>query len=189
MKVGEKLQEELESKGIGTKVEKTDIQAILNKKGWSYAQSYQESREVVQAALARNRDLTYLIDIHRDSRRRKYTTIDINGKSYAKIAFVIGAENPNYEKNLKLANVLHKLLDKKYGKGLSRGIIELKGARTNGKFNQDLSENAILIEFGGIDNTFDELYRSAEALADVFSEYYWQAERVNKPASEPAEKN
>ncbi|MDE3839674.1 stage II sporulation protein P [Bacillus methanolicus] len=188
-KVGEKLQAELESKGIGTKVEKADIQGNLNKKGWSYAQSYQESRQVVQAALAGNRDLTYLIDIHRDSRRKKYTTIDINGKSYAKIAFVIGAENPNYDKNLKLANELHKLLDEKYGKGLSRGIIELKGARTNGKFNQDLSENAILIEFGGIDNTFEELNRSAEALADVFSEYYWQAERVNKPASEPAEKN
>jgi stage II sporulation protein P len=188
-KVGEKLQSELEAKGIGTIVEKTDIQGNLNKKGWEYSQSYQESRTVVQAALAGNRDLTYLIDIHRDSKRKKNTTIDINGKSYAKIAFVIGAENPNYDKNLKLANELHKLLDKKYGKGLSRGIIESKGKWTNGKFNQDLSENAILIEFGGVDNTFEELNRSAEALADVFSEYYWQAERVNQPVKEEADKN
>ena len=61
---------------------------------------------------------------------------------------------------------------------------------TNGKFNQDLSENAILVEFGGVDNTFEELNHSAEILAEVISEYYWQAERVdqgkkNNPANEP----
>ena len=36
----------------------------------------------------------------------------------------------------------------------------------------------MLFEIGGVDNTLDELYRSAEALADVYSEIYWQAEKV-----------
>lgn len=81
---------------------------------------------------------------------------------------------------------MHELLEKKYP-GLSRGTFEKKGVGTNGKFNQDLSENAILIEFGGVDNTFQELYRTAAAVADVFSEYYWQAEKVN--ATQPAEKS
>ena len=83
-------------------VDKTDVQANLKKKGLSYAQSYQESRSVVEAAVSENRDLTYLIDIHRDSRRKKDTTKVINGKSYAKLAFIIGGEHPNYEKNLPL---------------------------------------------------------------------------------------
>nr|WP_246629076.1 stage II sporulation protein P [Mesobacillus maritimus] len=176
--IGDRLKKTLESKGIGTTVDKTDVQGKLNQKGLPYAQSYKESRNVVQSAMGTNSDLTYLIDIHRDSRRKKDTTISINGESYAKLAFVIGGNNKNYEKNLKLANELHEKLQQKY-KGLSRGIIENKGAGFNGVYNQDLSENALLIEFGGVDNTFEELYRSADALADVFSETYWQDAEVD----------
>ncbi len=179
--IGDRLKKTLESKGIGTTVDKTDVQGKLNQKGLPYAQSYKESRNVVQSAMGTNNDLTYFIDIHRDSRRKKDTTININGESYAKLAFVIGGNNKNYEKNLKLANELHEKLQQKY-KGLSRGIIENKGAGFNGVYNQDLSENAVLIEFGGVDNTFEELYRSADALADVFGDVYWQAEEVNGQA-------
>ncbi|WP_210366898.1 stage II sporulation protein P [Bacillus sp. REN3] len=187
-RVGDHLKESLERRGIGTKVDKTDVMANLNKKGLGFGRAYQESRPVVQAAMTGDRDLQYFIDIHRDGYRKDKTTIQINGKPYAKIAFVIGGENANHERNLALARQLHNLLDKKYGKGLSRGIVEKKGAATNGKFNQDLSQNALLIEFGGVDNTFEELKRSADALADVFSEFYWQAEKVGAPAQQPPDK-
>ncbi len=183
--IGDRLKEKLEGHGIGTFVDKTDIEARLKEKGLSFARSYQESRLVVEAAVTQNHDLSYLIDIHRDSRRKKDTLIEMNGKSYAKLAFVIGGEHANYEKNLAFANELQRRLDESY-KGLSRGVFTKKGAGTNGKFNQDLSENAILVEFGGVDNTFEELYNSAEVLADVFSDYYWQAERVDQPAENPA---
>jgi stage II sporulation protein P len=181
--IGDKLKEELENRGIGTTVDKTDIQANLLQKGKNYAQSYTESREVVEAAISGNRDLTYLIDIHRDSLRKDQTTKEINGETYAKLVFVIGGNNANYEKNFAFASELHNRLDEKYP-GLSRGVLKKQGAGTNGKFNQDLSENAILIEFGGVDNTFEELNRSAAALAEVFSEYYWQAEKVDQPTEE-----
>lgn len=184
-RIGDHLKEQLERFGIGTVVDKTDIMTKLNEKGLTYGRSYDESRKVVEAAITSNRDLTYLIDIHRDSKRKDKTTKDINGKSYAKLAFVLGAENPNYEKNLKLAKEIHTKLEEKYP-GLSRGIIKKEGASTNGKFNQDLSENAMLVEFGGVDNTFEELNRSAEAFADAFSEVFWQAESVNFPVEEPA---
>jgi stage II sporulation protein P len=177
--IGIKLKEALEAKGIGTEVSKTDVMGMLNKKGLLFGHAYQESRPVVQTAMAQNRELEYFIDIHRDSKRKKDTTGVINGKSYAKLAFVIGAEHSNYEKNLQLASDLHAQLNKKYP-GISRAVIKKEGQNTNGKFNQDLSGKAILIEFGGVDNTFEELYRSAEALADVFSSYYWNAEMVNK---------
>ncbi|UII54938.1 stage II sporulation protein P [Cytobacillus spongiae] len=181
-KIGDKLKESLETKGIGTTVDKTDIMTTLGQKGLSYGSSYQESRAVVQTAMSNDRNLNYFIDIHRDARRKKDTTMSINGQSYAKLAFVIGAEHKNYEKNLKFATDLHNHLQEKYP-GLSRGIIQKQGASTNGKFNQDLSSNAILIEFGGVDNTFEELDRSAEALADVFSEMYWQAAEVSGTTS------
>lgn len=186
IKIGDKLKESLEAKGVGTELSKTDIMGSLNKKQLGFGHAYQESRPMVQTAMAQNRELKYLIDIHRDGHRKDVTTATINGKSYAKLAFVIGAEHSNYEKNLQLAKELHERLNKKYP-GLSRAVIEKQGEGTNGKFNQDLSGKAILIEFGGVDNTFEELYRSAEALADVFSEYYWQAESVNKPSDQKTE--
>ncbi len=186
-RIGDYLQKYLNDFGIGAVVDKTDITGKLQERGWNYARSYEASREVIEAAVTNNRDLTYLIDIHRDSRRRKDTTKTIDGKTYAKLAFVIGAENPNYEKNLKLAKDLHQKLEEKYP-GLSRGIIEKKGAHTNGKFNQDLSGNAVLVEFGGVDNTFEELENSARAFADAFADIYWQAERVHLPRQEPAER-
>jgi len=176
-KIGDHLKTSLEDRGIGTFIDKTDVQANLNKKGLTYPSSYQESRSVVQSAMASDRDLHYFIDIHRDSNRKDKSTITINGKSYAKLAFIIGGKNPNHEKNEKLATELHKSLDKKY-KGLSRGVfVKYSG---NAVYNQNLSNNAILIEFGGVDNTFEELNRSADALADVFSDFYWDAEKVNK---------
>ncbi|CAM3931137.1 stage II sporulation protein P [Mesobacillus thioparans] len=187
-RIGDHLKSSLEKRGIGTTVDKTDVMANLNKKGLGFGRAYQEARPVVEAAMAGDRNLQYFIDIHRDGYRKDKTTIQINGQSYAKVAFVIGGENANYEKNLALARELHNLLDKKYGKGLSRGVIEKKGASTNGKFNQDLSGNALLIEFGGVDNTFEELNRSADALADVFSEFYWQAEKVNGADQQPPDK-
>jgi stage II sporulation protein P len=159
---------------------------IDNKKldfGWAYS----ESRPLVQEAMASNRDLQYFIDIHRDARRKDATTVMINGQAYAQLAFVIGGKNPNHEQNEKLAIDLHNLLEKKY-KGLSWGIHKNQGAGQNGVYNQNLSKNAILIEFGGVDNTFEEINRSVAALADVFSEYYWQAEKVNQDVEQTTDK-
>jgi len=176
--VGKKLKEELEERGIGVHFEEKDIQSILKKKGWNYWKSYDASRPVVQSALTQNRDIQYLIDIHRDSLRYENTTVTINGKKYAKVVFIVGGNSPIVDKNTKLALQLHDLFDKKYP-GLSRGVIEKKGEGVNGVYNQDLSENSMLIEFGGVDNNMEELSRTAEAVADIFSEFYWQAEKVN----------
>jgi stage II sporulation protein P len=176
-KVGDMLQSDLEQLGIGTSIDKTDVVQKLNQKGLDYYEAYQESRPLVQTAMTNNKDLLYLIDIHRDSQRKNVTTVRINGKPFAKLAFVVGEEHPNYEQNLKIATELHKRIESKY-KGLSRGVISKKGSGTNGKFNQDLSGNALLLEFGGVDNTFEELERSSIAFAEIFADYYWQADKV-----------
>ncbi|MHC0035851.1 stage II sporulation protein P [Pseudoneobacillus sp. C159] len=179
--IGDRLKKALETNGVGTEIGKTDIMGNVK-----FAHSYQKSRELVQTAMAGNRDLEYFIDIHRDSQRKGVTTSNINGKPYAKLAFVIGAEHSNYEKNLHFAKILHERLNKKYP-GISRAVIEKQGAGTNGKFNQDLSGRAILIEFGGVDNTFEELFNSADALADIFSDYYWRAEKVGAEIKQKTE--
>lgn len=177
-KVSDRLAESLQANGIGTNVDDTDIMSRLNKKGLGYGQSYKESRTVVEAALATNKDMQYAFDLHRDSISRDKTTKKINGKDFARIMIVVGEEYDSYEKNLELAAKLHHLMEEKYP-GLSRGVYPKKGAGTNGVFNQDLTENGLLFEFGGVGNNLDELYRSADALAEVFSEFYWDAEKVD----------
>ncbi|UZD45405.1 stage II sporulation protein P [Peribacillus frigoritolerans] len=182
-KLGERMVEDLADKGIGSSLDKTDIMGNLSNKGLNYAKSYQESRKSVQTALANNKDLEYLIDIHRDSKRKKHTTITIKGKEYAKIAFVIGGNNPNFEKNAALANKIHKALEKKYP-GISRGVMKQGGSSHNGIYNQDLSGNAMLLEIGGVDNTFEEMYLTVDAFTEVFSEFYWDAKAVDNPTGD-----
>ena len=176
--LGDRFREQLENEGIGAVNDKTNVGERLISKGLNDTSSYKMSREVVQEAMASNRELQYFFDLHRDSARKSVTTKAIGDKSYAKLAFVIGKGNKNYAKNLQLATALHEAINKKYP-GVSRGVIQ-KGFQTgNGVYNQDLSGQAILIEVGGVDNTSEELNRSIDVLAKAFSEYFWQAEKVN----------
>ncbi len=176
-KVSDRLAEGLEQKGIGTQVDKTDFGELLNELGMGYHQSYEVSRDVVAEAMAGNQEIQYMFDLHRDALRRDKTTQTIEGEDYAKILFVIGTGHPDYENNLKVATELHALIEEAYP-GMSRGVYQKDGSGGNGIYNQDMADNALLIEFGGVDNTMEELYRSADALAEVFSEYYWDAEAV-----------
>jgi stage II sporulation protein P len=181
-KVNDRFAEELELNGIGAISDNTDIYNKLIENSWEYWQSYDASRPVVQNAIQNNRDLKYLFDFHRDAQGRDVTTKTFDGKAYARLMFVIGEEHDNFEKNLRLATKLDELLNEKYP-GISRGVIKKGGPGSNGKYNQDLSEHAILVEFGGVENELNELYRTADVFAEVFSEFYWDAEKVDgKPS-------
>lgn len=179
-KVSERLSESLEAQGIGTYVDNTDNMSVLAEKGWKYGRSYEASRSIVREAFATNEHIQYVFDLHRDGASKDKTTVEIDGEPYARVMMVIGAEHKDYEKNLSLAKELHSLLEEKYpGITRGKGVYPKKGAGTNGVFNQDLSENALLFEMGGVENSLDELYRTADALADVFGDFYWEAEKVN----------
>ncbi|WP_174613862.1 stage II sporulation protein P [Virgibacillus ihumii] len=179
-KISDYLAKKLEQNGIGTAVADENIMGILNDKGWEYWQAYSASRNVVQKAMSRNDDFKYIIDIHRDAQPRSETTTKINGNPYARIMFVVGGKYENYRENLILAKKLNELFKERYP-GLSRGVIVKKGEGSNGVYNQDLSGNALLMEVGGVGNSLEELHRTADAVADVFSDYYWDAEKVSNP--------
>ena len=38
------------------------------------------------------------MDLHRDDARKNITTKNINGKNYARLYFILGRENPSFEK-------------------------------------------------------------------------------------------
>src|SRR5699024_11527237 len=99
-KVSDRLAKTLKENGIGTNVDNTDVMNVLSDKGWEYSQSYDASRDIVEEAVAGNKDIQYVFDLHRDSIHRDKTTKEIDGKDYAKILFVIGARSEEHTSEL-----------------------------------------------------------------------------------------
>lgn len=176
--VGKRLAQKLEEEGIGAQHSNTDYPTAIKNYRWEL--SYKYSMKTVKEAIASNKDIKFIFDIHRDSQKRKYTTTDINGKSYAQVYFIIGHKNPNWEQNEAFATKIHEALDKKYP-GISRGIWGKTAASGNAEYNQSLAPDSVLIEIGGVDNTLEESYRTVDALAQVISEIYWAEEKVSAP--------
>lgn len=170
------LKEKLLSNNIMTIVEETDLTEFLSLNKWSYNQSYRASRVFMLAKQNEYSTIKYFIDLHRDSVGKQTTTIKINGKSYAKILFVIGLENKNYQKNLNLANKLNNLFNDKYP-GLSRGILKKSGPNVDGVYNQDISSNAMLIELGGVDNNITEVMNTINVIAEILTLYIGEYEK------------
>jgi len=164
------LKEKLNSKGLSTIVEDANLSEFLNLNGWDHSGSYKASRIFILDKKNKYSSLEYFIDIHRDSVSKTITTKEINGKSYARILFVVGLEHNNYKENLKTMEEINALTEKYYP-GLSRGIYKKEGASVNGIYNQDISTKSILIELGGIDNNIDEVLNTTEAISDIL--YYY----------------
>ncbi len=159
------LKEKLNDLNIPTIVEDTDITELLNINNWKYSYSYKASRLLVEDALTKNNSLKYIIDIHRDSVPKSSTTLTVDNKSYAKILFVVGIEHDNYENNIAIAQKLSDIVNAKCD-NLSKGLLKKGGKGNNGIYNQDLSNNAMLIEVGGPENTIDEVTNTLTVIAN-----------------------
>ena len=164
------LKEKLSEYNIESIVEESSVNEVLKKNNWKYASSYKVTRTFLEKAKKEYPSLKFYIDVHRDSVKRSITTKEINNVSYARVMFILGLENENYEKNSKVIEYLNNEIEKKYP-GLSRGIYKKKGPGVNGVYNQDFSENCILIEFGGSYNTIDEVYNTVEAIGQILGKY------------------
>lgn len=164
------LRENLNNAKINTIVEETDVTEILKVNNWTGSSAYKVTRMLINDAKSKNKNLNYFLDIHRDSVSKDKTTIEINGKSYARFYFVIGLENKNYEQNMKFATKLSDMLNSSH-KGISKGILQKQGKNVNGVYNQDIHKNVLLIEVGGVDNTIEEVKNSIDVLSNVLIKY------------------
>lgn len=163
------LKEVFSSNNYQTYVEEKSIKDILNQNNWKYSYSYAASRKLLEERKSEFPSLKYFIDIHRDSLEKNRTTTEINGKPYAKLIFLIGLENPNYQANLEFSTKINNLLNERYP-NLSKGIYKKGGAGVNGVYNQDFSPYTILVEMGGYQNTPIEVLNSSLAFAECFME-------------------
>ncbi len=176
------LEEYLESYGIKVLVEEADITSKLHSLGLKYGNSYEVARMFLESAYENNPTLTYFIDFHRDSSSYQKTTTSIDGKSYAKLLFVIGLDNPTYEKNLEFAENLRSKIES-VNEDLFRGIMKKSGKGVNGVYNQDFHENTILIEVGGQYNNISEVNNTLKVFAKIFSDYI-KEDRENEEEKE-----
>lgn len=164
------LEDYLKDLGISILVENRSITDILKANNWAYRRSYDASRIYIQETINSHEEFDLIIDLHRDSSALSKTLLEYNGKNYAKILFVVGAEHENYQSNYELVKHINSLLENKIP-GISRGISLKKGAGVNGIYNQDLSTKSILIELGGQYNEIEELNNTLEILSRVILKY------------------
>lgn len=158
-----------EKQGYKTLVEERSIKDVLNLNSWNYASSYKASRIYMEDAKANNDSLKYFIDVHRDSLSHDRTSITIGDTKYAKVLFLIGLENPNYQKNLAFTERINNKIVERYS-GLSKGIYQKEGPGVNGVYNQDFSEHTILVEIGGPENTIEEVMNTTVAISNIICE-------------------
>ncbi|MGM0878847.1 MAG: stage II sporulation protein D [Bacillota bacterium] len=174
--VGKKLDEFLQEKNIQSLHNKSDIQKITKSKGLNFSKSYEITREIIKDVLNKNKNLKLILDIHRDSRERHQSTIEINGESVSRITFVVSHLSSKYEENRYIAELFHNKLEEKYP-GISSGIRTM-GKETNNTYNQDLFGNSLLVEIGGVENTLEEEYRSTEILSEIINDVLDETEET-----------
>lgn len=163
--VSNMIKNKLNNYNINSITENRSISKYLD----NYQDSYKISRKYMEECYLKNNSLEYFIDIHRDSVNSLVTEFKYNNKDYAKIMFVLGTDNKNYQNNEILMNKINDYVNKLVP-GLSRGIYKKDKSIGNGIYNQDFSSNTILIEIGGVDSNIESINNSTDILVSAL--YY-----------------
>lgn len=170
MMAGSLLKEKLSKNKIPTYFEDTNLSDFINKMGLPENELYGGSRVFISNAKENYPSLKYFIDLHRDSVSKEISTINIEGKNYARVLFVLGTTNKNYLENKEMMAKLDSIINEKYPK-LSRGIYEVDIDDWGEIYNQDMDKNAILIELGAKDNTMNEVINTIDVLCFALKKY------------------
>ena len=161
-----KLSENLDKKGIKNIFEMQSISTFLQTNNLKYYKSYEASRNYLTLAVKNYPSLNYFVDIHRDSVSKNKSTLNYDGKNFAKVLFIVGTENINHSFNYDTTSKINEML-KNMVPGISRGIMQKGGKGVNGVYNQDISKNSILIEVGGKENTKEEVDNTMALIENV----------------------
>ncbi|MFV9567803.1 stage II sporulation protein P [Thermoanaerobacter mathranii] len=154
-KVDAALQKALEAKGISVKVDRT---LYLPHDAMAYSRS-----RAGAVKLLKDFKPDLLLDVHRDAVPFKEYIRKIAGKNATGVRIVLGRTNPNLKANQQLAYRIKAIADKIYP-NMVKDIFFGKG-----DFNQDLTPNSLLIEFGTYSHTRERAEVSASLIADVLA--------------------
>lgn len=165
--VGDVIKQELEKKyGISVIHDKTlhNVQ--------EYDKSYKKSGVTLDKYLKAYGGFDIIIDLHRDgfvSSNTRVSKTKINSEDVAKFMFVVTDKNPNYQKQKELIDSIIKISNKLYPDLLEDRAITFNHYGID-FYNQNRSDNAMLIEVGSNNNTIDEVKNTGKYLARIFAE-------------------
>lgn len=170
VRVGDALAEELEALDIEVVHDTTEHEPP--KLGTAYLRSL----KTLEGYAQRGEEFDMMIDLHRDaasSRNTNPSCVTANGIKYARMMVLIGngegsngnsfSIKPNWKENYKLAQAITDGLNAEIP-GICRDVMV-----KNGRYNQHMSENAVLIEVGHNKNTLEEAVNAAKPLAKVIA--------------------
>ncbi|MDI3476590.1 MAG: stage sporulation protein [Thermoanaerobacterium sp.] len=154
-KVDASLSNALSNKGIKTFVDQTLYLP-------HDAMAYRRSR-VGALKLLKNDKPDLLLDIHRDAAPYQDYIRKIGGTNATGVRLVLGRTNANLKANQDLAFRIKAIADKEYP-NLVKDIFY-----GSGDYNQDLTPNSLLLEFGTDTHTRQRAEESAKFMADVLT--------------------
>lgn len=164
VRVGEELSRNLKKYGIDVLHNGTVHDAVRDA-------AYGPALKTVQKYTKSYPSIKVFLDIHRDaadSPNKLRLVKSIKGKNAAQIMFVVGTSgklpHPDWNENLKFALRLQQKLNEKYP-GLARPIWI-----SNNRYNQHISDEALIIEIGGDGNLLSECLESTKYLAEALNE-------------------
>ena len=162
--VGKKLVEELQKYNI------TAEQDVTLHDYLSYGKAYEASLKTIEKKMDEE-NYEILIDIHRDALAANETfrpTAEINGETVAKLMFVVGTntaglKHDEWIENLKFAIAFQERANRMYP-GLFRDI-----HLSTSRYNQHMSDKAIILEVGATGNTLEEAQASMKYFAAILN--------------------
>lgn len=161
--VGDEIAKELEQNYGISAINDNTVNCI------DYNKSYIRSGELLDKYLKNYGDFKMIIDLHRDSEvSQNNLYLKLNGENVAKFMFVMTRKNPHFDKNMMIVNGLVSISNKLFP-SLCRGV-DYYDYGIN-YYNQQKSNNAILLEVGSNLNTLDEAKGTAKYISRIIAEY------------------
>lgn len=157
------LAAELENLGIGVIL----LEDVFDAPDWNNA--YANSLAAIEQVKKENPEIELFIDVHRDSAIEGLNThLASGGISYARMLLIIGSDvnlpHAKWQQNLSFAETLHEQLDEMLP-GIMRDY-----KIYNGRYNQHVGTQSILVEIGSETNSTAEAKASAKLLAEALNE-------------------
>lgn len=159
------LKDCLNNLGYQCDVEGNDFEGYKAVHQIAYKNSYSVSKMYLEQNLRGNNGYDLIIDFHRDSISKELSTINYNGRAYAKIMFVVGQSSGKFDAVNQLSQKLSDLANAAIPK-ISRGVYVKKS-----HYNQGISDNMVLIEVGAQSNTKAEIQATVEIIAKAIEQY------------------
>jgi stage II sporulation protein P len=162
--VGEALTKELQKQGFTVIHDKTIHDLDYNK-------SYYKSRETISKYYSKYGNFDFVIDMHRDAGpEKKHVIGNVDGEDIARLMFVTTTKDPRYKAHMSNINSIFEISKKLYPE-----LFRERNLHTNLSgikyYNQDLSDNSVLIEVGATTNTLQEGINSMKYFARVLAEH------------------